>query len=174
MAIPDWLLPPLIWFVMHAGYFLFALYVYTLIPLKREALTNKSSYIMIAFLSALVATAWADAIWLDARELMIVHGLIFAGLVVANFFFDAPVGLFGDSIMVLCVGMILTDAIFFLFGGYPLYHLSIINGIFVLMCVLTCISCRNYRQSKGIKEGGTDEPWYAMVKRYCFESFKTP
>jgi len=173
MTFPDWAMSALIWFVMHAGWFLLALYAYTLIPLLREAMTNKSSYVMIAFLSALVATAWADTIWLDAKELMVVHGLIFAGLVIANFFFDAPRELFRDSIMVLSIGMIFTDLVFFLFGGYELYHLSIINGIFVLMCVITRISCTNYRQSKGIKEGGKNEPWYAMVKRYCFEGFRT-
>lgn len=160
------------WLSHHAGYFILLVYLYTLIPLVKDAQVNKSSYVMVLFLSALELAAWTG-IWLDTKELMQVHLLIMTCLVLGDFLFDVSPEILGNSVMLLGAAMVLTDYFFFVYGGYPFHHLSIINGLFVFMCVIIRIACNNDRQDEEKKDRVTNGNFYAMVKKYCFGWVKT-
>ena len=126
-------------FAPHAGEFFLVVFAITCLPLLWAVYRYRSAdgLTIFLYLAGLELIAWDVTIWLDASVIVIAHLLIFTCLYAAHYFFKVLEGRYGDHLMSLGALMVAFDIMAALGAWHPAIHLSIINILYLAMCVLT-------------------------------------
>ena len=111
----------------------------------------------VIYLTLLYLTAWIDPIWYDARNLMLAELFLFSAMI---FTYLASRGFVFSMI---ALAMVINNGLFLMTGWPEFYRLSVVNLLFLSLCIYTIITGYNTREVHNKREGARNGVFMART-----------
>lgn len=120
-------------------------------------LVNSNDWQGVGYLTLLYLVGWVDPVWSDARNLMLAELFLFSCMI---FTYLASRGFVFSMI---ALAMILTNGLCLITGWHDFYRLSVINLLFLSLCIYTILTGYNTRKVHGKREGASNGVFMART-----------
>lgn len=113
----------------------------------------------VIYLTLLYLTAWIDPIWYDARNLMLAELFLFSCMI---FTYLASRGFVFSMI---ALAMVINNGLFLMTGWHEFWRLSVVNLLFLSLCIYTILTGYNSRKIHHNQRGAGNGYFMARVSK---------